>query len=103
MQLIFIAPDATNEERARGLAAAISFFQRAGISIEEAKRGADARTAWGDSGLAPLHLPTHEQIAAAEAWDNALESALMACYRGRNVPLGADLQVEPEAPDAAAS
>ena len=96
VQLQFIAPDATDEERARGLAAAVSFFRRAGISIEEAKRGADARTTWGDSGLAPLYEQSHEEIAAAEAWDNALESALMACYRGRKVPLGADLVVAPD-------
>lgn len=45
----------------------------------------------GDSGLAPLCEPTPEELAAADAWDNALESALMECYRGAPIPFGADL------------
>lgn len=90
-RLGFHAPEATEAETSAGLTAAILFLRRAGLTPEEAKRGADARTTWGDSGLAPLQEPTAEELVLAEAWDGALESALMACYRGRNAPLEADL------------
>jgi hypothetical protein len=33
------------------------------------------------------------ESAAAEALDGALESALMACYRGRTAPLDAELRL----------
>lgn len=91
MRLQFHAPGASDAEVGRGLAAALLFLSRAGISPEEAIAGDEARTAWGDSGLAPLHEPTPMEVAAAEALDGALESALMACYRGRNAPLDARL------------
>jgi hypothetical protein len=91
MRLQFRAPGASEAEAERGLAAALLFLSRAGISPEEAIAGDEARTAWGDSGLAPLHEPTPMEVAAAEALDGALESALMACYRGRNAPLDAEL------------
>lgn len=92
-RLDFYAPGATEEDRERGLAAAILFVQRAGICPLEALDGDQARAAWGDSGLAPLQQPTPEEVAAAEALDGALESALMACYRGRNAPLDAELRL----------
>lgn len=92
-RLDFIAPGASEDDKARGLAAAMLFLQRAGIEAEEAMAGSDARTAWGDSGLAPLHEPTPEEVVAAEALDGALESALMACYRGRSAPLDAELRL----------
>lgn len=91
MKLGFLAPGASDVQRERGVAAAARFLRRSGISAELAKQGADARTNWGESGLAPLCEPTPEELAAADAWDNALESALMECYRGAPIPLGADL------------
>lgn len=94
MKLAFLAPEATDEERTRGLMAAETFLQRAGISVQDAWQGLEARTAWGASGLAPLLEPDPVEVAAAEAWDNAVEAALMACYRSRTVPWGAALQVE---------
>lgn len=96
MTLRLVAPGANEVQRQRGEAAAASFLARAGITPQEAKRGADARTTWGDSGMSPLMEPTPEEEAAADAWDNARESALMACYGGISVPLGADLHLVDE-------
>jgi hypothetical protein len=92
-RLVLIAPGASPADRDRGLAAATLFLERAGITAEEAAAGAEVRTAWGDSGLVPLLEPTPEELVAAEALDGALESALAACYRGRNVPLDAQLRL----------
>ena len=78
-------------QRERGAAAATTFLRRSGISAERAKQGADARTNWGDSRVAPLCEPTPEDVKAADAWDNALEAALMECYRGARIPFGVDL------------
>ena len=94
MRLRFHAPGATPQEAERGLAAALLFLSRAGVTPEEAFAGDQARAAWGDSGLAPLHAPAPTELVAAEALDGALESALMACYRGRNAPLDAELRFE---------
>lgn len=96
MKLRLLAPGATDLQCEKGEAAAAAFLARAGISAEDAKRGADARAVWGDSGMSPLMEPTPEDVAAADAWDNARESALMSCYRGANVPLGADLDLVDE-------
>lgn len=93
VQLQFHAPGATQEETERGLAAALLFLSRAGITAEEAIAGDEARAMWGDSGLAPLHEPAPTELVAAEALDGALESALMACYRGRPAPLEAELRL----------
>jgi len=93
MRLQFHAPGASQADAERGTAAALLFLQRAGISPEEAIAGDRARATWGDSGLAPLHAPTPMESAAAEALDGALESALMACYRGRTAPLDAELRL----------
>lgn len=90
MRLQFHAPGATPQEAERGLAAAL-FLSRAGVTPEEAFAGDQARATWGDSALAPLHEPAPTELVAAEALDGALESALMACYRGRNAPLDAKL------------
>ena len=49
----FLAPGASAVQRERVAAAATTFLRRSGISAELAKQGADARTNWGDSGLAP--------------------------------------------------
>jgi hypothetical protein len=94
-RLDFVAPGASTRERARGLAAAELFLQRAGVSAEEAIAGDRAREAWGDSGLAPLNAPTPEELVAAEALDGALESALVACHRGGHTPLDAFLRMLP--------
>ena len=91
MKLGFLAPGASDVQRERRAAAATTFLRRSGISAELAKQGADARTNWGDSGLAPLCEPTPEELAAADAWDNALESALMECYREEPMRLGVEL------------
>ena len=91
MKLGFLAPGASDVQRERGAAAATTFLRRSGISAELAKQGADARTNWGDSGLAPLCEPTPEELAAADAWDSALESALMEYYRGEPIRLGVEL------------
>lgn len=92
-RLVFLAPGASSEDAARGLAAANLFLQRVGIGADEAVAGAQARAAWGDSGLAPLLEPRPEDVAAADALDGALESAIMACYRGKNVPLDVELRL----------
>lgn len=94
MKLLLVAPHATDDERARGLVAAENFLRRAGISVQEARQGLEAREAWDASGLAPLLEPDPVEVAAAEAWDNASEAAMMACYRGRTVPWGAALRVD---------
>jgi len=94
MRLRFYAPGATPQEVERGLVAALLFLSRAGVTPEDAFAGDQARAAWGDSGLAPLHEPAPMELVAAEALDGALESALMACYRGRNAPLDAELRFE---------
>jgi hypothetical protein len=93
VRLQFHAPGASVADAERGAAAAMLFLQRAGVSPEEAVAGDLARAMWGDSGLAPLHAPTPVEVAAAEALDGALESALMVCYRGRSAPLDAMLQL----------
>lgn len=90
-KLGFHGPGATELEVAAGLNAANRFLQRAGVTPEVAMRGALAREAWGDSGLAPLFEPSPEDQVHSEAWDGALESALMACYGGRPAPLEACL------------
>lgn len=54
------------------------------------------RNAWGESGLAPLSQPSDTELAAADAWDGALESAINACYRGGKAPLNATLLVVPD-------
>lgn len=94
-RLQFHAPGASQEAAERGLAAASLFLSRAGVTPEEAFAGDAARATWGDSGLAPLHEPTPTELVAAEALDGALESALMACYRGRSAPLDAELRLAP--------
>ncbi|KQP22409.1 hypothetical protein [Pseudorhodoferax sp. Leaf267] len=91
-RLRLLAPGATDAQRERGEAAAAALLLRSGITAEQAKRGADARVLWGESGLAPLSEPTSADVAAANAWDNATEVALMACYRGATVPLEAELE-----------
>lgn len=94
-QLRLIAPGATDAQRLRGEMAATAFLSRTGITARDARSGADARILWGESGLAPLSQPTTAEVAAANAWDNATEVALMACYRGATVPLDAELQWRP--------
>lgn len=91
--LEFIAPHADAADRQRGLHAAELFLRRAGIAPADAFRGAEARTVWGDSGLAPMHAPSPEDLVHADAWDGALESALLACYRGGNAPFDACLRL----------
>lgn len=92
-RLDFYAPGASDSDKERGLAAAELFLRRAGITPLGALAGDRARAAWDDSGLPPLHEPTPEEIAAAEALDGTLESSLMTCYRGRNAPLDAELHL----------
>lgn len=96
MQLVFSAPRASENDQARGLEAANRFLRRAQVTPDTAKAGADVRNAWGESGLAPLSQPSDEQMAAADAWDGALESAINACYRGRKAPLNAALLLVPD-------
>lgn len=93
-QLKFLAPGASLSDRERGLAAALLCLNQAGIRPEDAIAGVRARDAWGDSGLAPLHEPSSTDLAGAQAFDDALEAALMACYRGRAAPLDAALELE---------
>lgn len=98
MKLAFTAPNASEEDRERGLAAAYLFLQRAGLSVEEAKQGLDARKSWDESGLSPLHEPEPVLLAAAEAWDNAIEAAFMTCYGPRSAPWGACLRIVADDP-----
>lgn len=99
MKLAFTAPTASDLDRERGLAAACLFLQRSGISIEEVKQGIDARTSWVDSGMPTMLEPDPILLAAAEAWDNAMEAAFMTCYGARSTPWGAALRIVSEGPD----
>lgn len=96
MQLVFSAPRASENDHARGLEAAHRFLQRAEVTPDIAKAGADMRNAWGKSGLAPLIQPSDKELAAADAWDGALEAAISACYRGSKAPLNATLLLVPD-------
>lgn len=102
-QLEFVAPGASEADRERGLAAALLYLEHAGVSVDRALTGAQARMDWGDSGLAPLLEPSQPDLTGAEALDGALEAALRACYRGRNAPLEAELRRSPSNPDPASS
>lgn len=95
--LQFHAPGASSAEQARGLVAAHASLSGRGFTAEQAKRGADARETWGDSGLLPDLEPSADDSKAADAWDEAVGAALMTCYRFGKVPLEAGLYLT-EAP-----
>ena len=89
--LRFHAPGANCAEHARGVAAAYASLSSRGFTAEQAKRGADARETWGDSGLLPDLEPSVDDSKAADAWDEAVGAALTTCYRSRRIPLEAGL------------
>lgn len=90
-KLQFHAPGASIAEQARGLVAAHASLASRGITAAQAKRGADARGTWGDSGLLPELEPSFDDAKAADAWDEAVGAALTTCYRSRKIPLEAGL------------
>lgn len=89
--LQFHAPGASSAEQARGLIAAHASLSSHGLTAEQAKRGADARDTWGDSGLLPELEPSFDDAKAADAWDEGVGAALTTCYRSRKIPLEAGL------------
>lgn len=89
--LRLVAPGPPRTAQARGIAAAYAIFSARQISAEEAKAGADARDAWGVSGLAPERTPSAMQLSAADAWDEAVEAALTACFPAGQIPLAGNL------------
>ena len=86
-RLVLIAQGASPTDRERGLAVAMLFLERAGITAEEAAAGAEIRTVRGNSGLVPL---LGEGVAA-----NATSSRTAKAFRGSSVsraPIGVTRQ-----------
>lgn len=96
------APGTTPEARRAALGVAAEVLRRAGVSAAAAKAASDKREAWGDVGMSPESQPDEHELHAAAAWEDASQAALTHCYRGRNVPLEAELTFSDDRPAAPA-
>lgn len=92
-ELVLHAPGIPDEARLHAQGVALEVLRRAGVTVEAARQAVAKRDAWGDSEMAPMLEPNQDELHAAAAWDDATQAALMACYRGRNIPLDAELYV----------
>ena len=72
--------------RARGIAAALEVFQRAGVTPQEAAAGAGKRQHWDVRGFDPELEPTAEEHEAAAAWDDAEAAAFAAAFGDDEAP-----------------
>jgi hypothetical protein len=88
---------ASDEERARGLAAAVVALASAGVTPWQAALGLHARVCWDIGGFNEANEPTDAELDAAKAWDEAEYAALHACCEGWTViPYGAHIEVTPD-------
>lgn len=97
-ELGLIAPGTSEEARLRALGIAAQVLRHAGVTADAAKLAVEKRDAWGDSGMSPLLQPDERDLRAAEAWEDASQAALMSCYRGRTIPLEAELYCQGATP-----
>jgi hypothetical protein len=83
---------ASNERLLRGLRAAITRLERAGVAPHRAAAGAFALERYRESGFEPVYEPTEEDYRAAAAWATAKDDAIAACCEGWPVvPIGSSL------------
>ena len=92
MELRIHIDGATEEEQARGIAAAWAHLQACGLDPATALAAVHKRDRWSGSSFRHDE-PTDADMAAADAWDEADRLAANACCAGwPAAPLCADLQ-----------
>lgn len=94
MKLRIHIEGATDEEVARGIAAALKHLEVRGFAPAEAAASCVKRDRWSDSGFR-RDEPTDAEMHAADAWDEADRIAAAACCEGWNAaPFCSDLEIE---------
>ncbi|TJV21109.1 MAG: hypothetical protein E5Y04_28830 [Mesorhizobium sp.] len=79
MDVIMRARGASPEEIQRGLEAAKTVLDRAGVTAEQAAGGAFAVEDWDEMGFPADQEPSEMEYAAADVWYEANTAALQAC------------------------
>ena len=83
MPMILRLPGATNEELARGVAAAQKVLDAAGVTLEQCERAQFEREGWDVAhDFADDKQPPESAMAAASALDAARWAAMEACCAG---------------------
>ncbi len=96
MTIILHVEGATEEELARGVAAAEAVFERAGIQPWRGALGVYEREMWDRTDFDEATTPTGMDREAAEAMREARDAALKACCEGwSEIPVDARLDIIP--------